>query len=460
MKLIRTICVLGLALCLATSVYAGTQSVKISGDVAVRGIFRSDYDLDANNAETGAATTGSNNWQNYFMTNTEVQVDADLTDNVSAVIRLFNQRDWNAGAAPAVAVPDEFDVSVDLMYVELKEFLYSPLTLKIGRQDIWMGKGFIVGANIADPDASIAANEYSSVTSFDAVRATLDYDPWTVDAFSAIMAEGNISSNDDNTMWGLNVGYLFDVYNAEAEGYWFYKNDSNSTPATFVKTHNTVHTIGLRGSADPLEDWTAAAEAAYQFGDYVGFPDQRAERDRSAWALDISAECRYFKDTFAWKPVLGAEYIYYSGDNASDPDTSTTGTYNSWDVMYRGKFDSKIRDFYGLYYTSAMCADDVNAESALTNQHSICLYGSLQPMDSLTFDTKFFVYWQDENRVVTGMEDRDEYLGAEIDLELVWDYTEDVSFGLLTAWFIPGDFYASGYDSEAADIVGSMKLSF
>ena len=453
MKLIRTICVLGLALCLATGVYAGTQSVKISGDVVVRGIFRSDYDLDANNAETAA--TGSNNWQNYFMTNTEVQVDADLTDNVSAVIRLFNQRDWNTDATT-----EEFDVGVDLMYVELKEFLYSPLTLKIGRQDLWFGKGFVIGANIQDYNAAINANEYSSVTSFDSVRATLDYDPWTVDAIGVLLAEGNISSNDDNSIWGLNVGYIFDVYNAEAEGYWFFKNDSNTASATFVKTHNTVHTIGLRGSADPIEDWTAAAEAAYQFGDYVGFAGQRAERDRSAWALDISAECRYFKDTFAWKPVLGAEYVYYSGDNASDPDTSTTGTYNSWDVMYRGKFDSKIRDFYGLYNTSAMCAGDVNAESALTNQHSICLYGSLQPMDSLRFDAKLFAFWQDENRVVLGMEDRDEYLGAEVDLELTWDYTEDVSFGLLTAWFIPGDFYADSYNDEAADIVGSMKLSF
>lgn len=458
MKLMRTVCVLGLALCLATSVYAGTQSVKISGDVALRGILRSDYDLDANNAET--SSTGSNNWENYLMTNAEVQVDADLTDNVSAVIRLFNQRDWN----DSTAATDEFDVGVDLMYVELKEFLYSPLTLKVGRQDIWIGKGFIVGANIADYNTAINANEYSSVTSFDAVRATLDYDPWTVDAIAATMAEGNISSKDDNTLWGINVGYLFDVYNAEAEGYWFFKDDANTTEATFVKTHNAVHTIGFRGSADPIEDWTAAAEAAYQFGDYVGFAAQRGERDRSAWALDISAECRYLKDQYAWKPVLGAEYVYYSGDNDADPDASTTGTYNSWDVMYRGKFDSKIRDFYGLYYTSAFTTGEaINPESALTNQHSICFYGSIQPADSLTFDAKLFAFWQDENRAVNdvqGLEDRDEFLGTEIDLELTWDYTEDVSFGLLTSWFIPGDFYAGGYDDDAANIVGSMKLSF
>jgi len=408
------------------------------------------------------------------MTNTEVEVDADLTDNVSAVMRLFNQRDWdvntiaNAGLANIGGNTDEFDIGVDLVYVELKEFLYSPLTLKVGRQDLWFGKGFVVGANIQDYDNTINANEYSSVTSFDAIRATLDYDPWTVDAFSALMAEGNIASNDDNTMWGLNVGYLFETYNAEAEGYWFFKNDSNTTPATFVKTHNTVHTLGLRGSADPVSDWTAAIEGAVQLGNYVGFSAQRQDRNRLGWGLDVSAECRYFKDTYAWKPVIGAEYVLFSGDDDADPTSGSSGTYGGWDVMYRGKFDSKIRDFYGLYYTSAMCAGEVatlNPESALTNQHSICLYGRLEPSDSLLIDAKFFAYWQPEGRAVndvTGLEfgDRDEFMGTEIDLELTWDYTEDVSFGLLSAWFFPGDFYAGSYDDNSADVVGTMKLSF
>ncbi|UCD55799.1 MAG: alginate export family protein [Candidatus Omnitrophota bacterium] len=467
MKLIRIACVLGLTLCLATSVYAGTQSVKISGDVTVRAILRSDYDLDEDNEEpatvdTTGIGTGTSDWQEYFMSTAEVQVDANLTDNVSAVIRLFNQRDWGDDNATT----DEFDVGMDLMYVELKEFLYSPLTLKIGRQDIWIGKGFIVGANISDYNSNINANEYSCATSFDAIRATLDYDPWTIDGIAAKLAEGHISSSDDNSLFGVNVGYIFDFYNGEAEAYWFYKNDANTTEATEVETHNTVHTIGLRGSADPVESWTAAAEGAVQFGDYVGFTGQLEDRDRLAWALDVSAECRYFTNMFVWKPVIGAEYVFYSGDGESDPDTSTSDDYNGWDVMSRGKFDSKIRDFYGLYYNSAMCADEtINPESALTNQHSICLYGSIEPLDGLTVDAKCFAYWQPESRTVNDAgldidQDRDEYLGTELDLELTWDYTEDVSFSVLTAWFFPGDFYASGYDDTCSDLVGSMKLSF
>ena len=98
------------------------------------------------------------------MSTVETQIDADLTDNVSAVIRLVNQRDWNIYAKSIIPGTtalgingragsgyteddDAFDLILDLAYVELKEFLYSPLTLKIGRQDLWFGKGLIVGAN-------------------------------------------------------------------------------------------------------------------------------------------------------------------------------------------------------------------------------------------------------------------------------------------------------------------------
>ena len=203
MKLFRTICVLGITLCLATSVYAGTQSVKISGDLTIRGLARENFDLDGHHAEPAVPGTvsaigagnpqpGTNDWQTWFQSAAEVQIDADLTDNVSAVLRLFNQRSWDVSAKSISTTNvqlgrgegtsytqdvNEFDVGLDLAYVELKEFLYSPLTLKIGRQDLWFGKGFIVGADLKDHYANINADEYTVQTSFDALRATFDYDP-------------------------------------------------------------------------------------------------------------------------------------------------------------------------------------------------------------------------------------------------------------------------------------------
>jgi len=58
-----------------------------------------------------------------------------------------------------------------------------------------------------------------------------------------------------------------------------------------------------------------------------------------------------------------------------------------------------------------------------------------------------------------------QFIGQEVDLELTWDYTEDVSFGLLAAWFFPGTGSGGVYansesNNTATDVVGTMKLSF
>ena len=100
MKLLRVLCVLALALCVTASVYAETQSVKVSGDLTMRGIYRNDYSMisQVNENPLGTAVAPVRSGidgtdQSWAMTVAAVQVDADLTDNVTTVIRILNQRD-------------------------------------------------------------------------------------------------------------------------------------------------------------------------------------------------------------------------------------------------------------------------------------------------------------------------------------------------------------------------------
>jgi hypothetical protein len=141
--------VLALVLTVSAIAYAETQSVKVSGDITVRTFARNNYDLDNDDPNPFQFGVQSTDWATHLMSTTEVQIDADLTDNVSGVIRLVNQRVWgnnqyysapagetgNVGVAngrwdlftAAVINPgngDEFDIVVDLAYIELKEFLY------------------------------------------------------------------------------------------------------------------------------------------------------------------------------------------------------------------------------------------------------------------------------------------------------------------------------------------------
>lgn len=491
MKLLKVFCVLALVFVVSTIAYAETQSVKVSGDITLRSLTRGDYDLDRDDAAVTNTGSQSTDWATHLMSTAEVQIDADLTDNVSGVVRLVNQRVWGDGRqqSPAsetgvVGVPfgdqftatainptagANFDVLVDLAYIELKEFLYSPLTLKLGRQDLWFGKGFIIGANLQNPQAALFAPEYTAITSFDAIRGTLDYDPWTIDAVFAKISENWRRADDDTNLWGVNVGYVFDEYNGEAEAYWWYKQQRYTgatvagTPTlpsvTNSRDDNDVHVFGLRGSLDPLEDWTVALEGAYQIGQYLGANNQLASRERSAWAIDAIVECRYFQDDYAWKPVLGAEYIFYSGqDNMGNVNAAASGDYNGWDMMYRGKFDTAIREFQNVYYGTAMASCP-----SFTNQHQLIVRGSVEPTDSLTVTASYAHFWLAESWATVSNavpENTNKDIGSEVDVILTWDYTEDVTFGLLTGFFIPGGHFSSGQDDVATDVVGSVKLSF
>ena len=501
MKLFRIMLVVALVFAVSAVAYAETQSVKVSGDIALRGFARHNYAVESGGAVETNGAFESTQWATYLQSTAEVQVDADLTDNVSGVIRLVNQRVWGDGNyysdattngvthAPfassitgrANGTPGQanaFDVLVDLAYIELKEFLYSPLTIRVGRQDLWFGKGFIVGANLYDPTNALFAPEYTAIRSFDAIRATLDYDPWTIDAVYAKIRERAASSDDDINLMGVNVGYVFDDYNAEAEAYYWLKKDRNPGSGTVTSvamtgmptginttgtTNNDVHTLGLRGSFDPIEDWTIAVEGALQYGGYIGVQNQADARSRvGAWALDAMVEYRGLQEEYAWRPVFAAEYIVYSGEqDLGNTAQTNNGVYTGWDPVYRGKFDTAIREFQNVFYRTAQ-----PSSPSFTNQHQVLVRGSIEPTDDITVEGQWGVFWLYSefalNNYPTNPQERDTYVGQEFDLKVTWDYTEDVTFGLLSAWFVPGDHFSEGqgWKGTVTDVVGTVKLSF
>jgi len=463
MNKFKVFCILALLVLMVVPAYAEVQNVKVSGDLSARWIVRGTYDLDKN-----ATSTNGNDTYDYLLSTTEVQVDADLTDNVSTVIRLANQKDWGdrAGMASGTATNDAMDVMVDLANVTLKEFFYAPLTLTIGRQDLWFGKGFVVGAKLRDPNNAIGADEYTVISSFDAIKATLDFDPWKIDGVYSIIEEGAGIVADDVWLAGVNVGYKFDSYNGEAEAYAFEKKDRsrvayvNGTTTAACEV-NTINTYGIRGSFEPLANATIAAEGALQYGRYSTFANE--VRSRKAMAADISGNYN-FKDV-KWMPTLGLEYIFYSGEENTAPGSNAGNTYEGWDPVYRGKFDSAIREFQNVYYPTAQrgtnaAATALDEDSGVTNEQQIFIIGSIAPINNLKVDGRYGWFRYNQSPSVSGASDRSKDIGTELDLMLSYDYTEDVSFGLLAAWFFPGKYWVGGQDDTASDIVGTVKVAF
>jgi len=517
MKRLMLLCMVA-ALVVAVPAYAEVQNVKISGDITLRSVFQSCYDLNGmdDNTSYWPFNLGRNSFArtsesaHSFMSQVGINIDADLTDNVSASIRLLNERDWGPENAPLLAnawtgdwTDNQNDIEIDLAYITLKEMLYSPLTVMIGRQDLWYGDGFIVGSNLR-PDAWVVAPEFTDQTAFDSIRAILDYDPWTVNImYSRISGDDDdmaiwpyidyesISQFNDNVeLWGVNVGYVFDQYNAEAEAYYFGQtiprnylgrlvgvvtDVGGANPALEESMNNQAHIFGIRGSFDPIENMNIRGEFAGECGKVNAgavFPGQSIV-DISAFACDVSGS--YVWADYSWLPSLGLGYVYMSGE-----PTPRNGNWNGWINLYRGKYYSAIHEFQGIFYFP----DDVGSGGmfmqANTNQHIIMLDGSIQPTDDILLEGRYLHFQAAEvyGQLFNGG-DRNRHIGDEVDLRLTYDYTEDVTFGLLNAWFFPGDYFLSATtvnnisapvfvvpvpevksNDIAAEIVGSVTLTF
>lgn len=478
MKYIKSM--LMLAVCgifVATSAYAETQNVKVSGSIDAYWFYRRNLDLQDNN-DIGSAPVGTTVFSHgsagavnhrsdadeYFMTITQIQVSADLTDNVSTVINLVNQRDWNAAdfstddttsVTTTATGTNEFDVVLDLAYVQMKEIFYSPLTLTIGRQDLLFGRGFIVGWNPQDPQGVTQADEFTQIQSFDAVRATLDFNPWTLDFVYSKIDENHHDPEDDTDLYIANINYQFSEYNAVAEGYYVGHADRaalNGT-ATASQGSNITHTVGGRVQFDPISQITLGAELAYQFGNYraaAGNPD----RDRTALAVDLFGTYRWDN---TWKPELTLEYVHMSGES---DHSATSSDYHAWNAPFRGPTYGWIHEYLEGYYATAQAGD----QSAGQNLQFLSVTGSLMPMDDLTLSGTYYYFWADEDMHTTigsvSSPTLSDDLGHEFDVTVTYAYTEDVTFSTMYNVFIPGDAYSSPTDANAHQVVSRVTVVF
>lgn len=463
--------------------FAEVQNVRVGGDVTVRAFHRENLDLHDESGTgigTGVTSEGLDRTDNFFMTTTGLNVGADLTENVSAFIRLANERDWNVDGVSTG------DLDISQSYVTLKELFYSPLTLRVGAQPIVWGRGFVLGSNLIpgliyggnDRNAAITANEFTDFTAFDAVRATLDLSgvagmPWTVDYVYIKIDENGTGQPDDVNLQGVNIGTKFDEMNTELEAYYLNKFDKNTGGITTGPTQVTdndgaINTIGIRGSTKPVQGSYLYGELAYQFGQRTTDPSGLAVagNDVQAWAADFGGE--YTFEDVSFMPKLGAEWIFYSGKDAD-------GAFPGWDPIARGYFTTVIREFQNpapFNTPDQTCGVGGGGTAAVacvgsaTNQHQLSLYGSVKPIEDLTLDQRLSWFFlpvgaRPSSATNAGSVDkRKSYAGMEWDTILTYDYTSDVQFGVIYALFAPGNVYRDPNNSTAQELVTSVSVKF
>lgn len=463
MKRSLIVAILALAVALTGTAYAEVQNVKVSGDIDMKTIVHRNYDLKEETRTINTNVVSNQDSEDFQLSTVHVGVDADLTDNVSASVRLLNQRKWDAHTTGT----DQ--INIDNAYVVLKEFLYSPLTIKAGRQDLKYGTGFIVGSGLlADPNTvfgSGVGQEFSAYNAYDAVRVILDYSPVTIEGLIAKINESN-TTDADQDLYGAVVTYKADRWNAEVAPYWFYKQDKTAAltvpDSGRAYEENDVHTVGAWVSATPIENLNLSGEGAYQFGwlkDRAPVVGQAAvERDRRAWAANVNANYTWAK--VKWTPVTGAGWVGFSGEQN---DNSDTDNYNAWDGMYRGQFFTAIHDFLdGTQDANLYTTVDANDTGSAANRHLVFGDFGIKPMSDVGVNVRYAYIWNDK----VAAAGRSKELGHEVDGQVTYDYTEDVQLKLIGAAFIPGTYYDEAPNSNtrsndtAYEVIGSAAVKF
>lgn len=428
---------------MAVPAMASVQNVKVSGDIENTYVVRNSFDFSENQT------------QDVAIMQTRLRVDADLTDKVSATIALINESYWGTKSADDTTGENSANIDLNLAYVTMKEMLYSPLTVTLGRQEFAFGNSFVVDSagtnNSAPADSGIVnvAGDLTKQTAQDAVRLTFDYDPLTIDLLYSLLEQGDETDSVDtanDALYGINAGYQFnDEKGTMVEGYFWVKDAGDK-----------VYTTGARGSMNVLDGWNLQAEVAMQRGDMTGAGAQKL--DRRAYAAQVLSNYMLpFEKTEQYKPVLGLSYTVTSGDKTNSGSSGPDDDYTAWDPMYENQAGGKI----------------MNAIFNQTNMQVIGATLSFSPMEDVMaevyFDhlqlmkevgtTQTLVSPQGGTTSVAGSENGEEGLGQEVGIVLTYDYTEDVQFGARAGWFFPGKQFND--EAETAEqLLINAKVAF
>jgi len=410
---------------MAIPAFSAVESVKVGGDITVYGIKRANlYDMDGD--------PGFDDSTDLFQTHMRLFVQAALTDNVEAMVRLINERVWwGSYGEVAWGVDDsQSQICLDLAYIKVSDLLTPGLALTVGRQEIQFGEGLVVGSayipysDYPTGDTWILAQDLGLQKAFDAIRVDYAFSQVPLDITGFMAKIDEEFSDIDWNLYGINLGFNpGDV--ARVEGYYVRFQDMDDNDAN-------ISTLGARVTGD-VAGFALKGEYARQFGEFYG-------DDSEGWAL-----------------LLGGQYNFPQ----SEMDAYVKGNLNLFsgsedyaDIteMWISPFASNVASRIGSIAYVILPISPLPLE---TDLRAINIGGGIRPVEKVGLSLDWYN--------LTLMESNgDDEVGNEIDATVTYNYTEDLTFGLQYGILLTGDYLEdiAGYDENPWQLIGSMKLAF
>jgi hypothetical protein len=392
-----TLIIAALVLSIGSIAFAELQNVEVGGNIRIRGNY---YNLDqaVDNA--------------FIEQRTRLSVKADFTQDVSAFIELDYYNHWGEDFRSLYLTGADFrggggnDVDLYQGYIEAKNLWGTPLSMRVGRQELALGNQLLVGTNDV-------GSLYTGL-SFDALRVTFANDYMTMDAIAAKLAESYGDFGDSDVDLYILYGSYIGIEDVVIDAYWMFVRDDQGVVAGLINGGDVdVHTLGLRG-AGVIGAFDFELEAAYQIGDVEDMPSACplgfGEADVDFDEFAINAELGYTFDC-AWQPRVFAGFAYFGGGDPDDRHCS-----NDMDMPFN-------RLFSNVRYTEFL-----DIQQNLSNALIYKLGVQVMPTECTELMLAATYVMSDEHDVDHdwfGDEDEDE-LGLELGLYGTYHYSEDL----------------------------------
>jgi hypothetical protein len=364
---------------------------------------------------------------------------------------------------------------LDNLNVQWKQPFDLPATLTVGRQDIFLGDGWLVGDG--------TPNDGSFTFFLDAARLTVDLKDQhtTIDAIGLLQTARPdawlptigqsttagafpepLSLTDQNEkgaiLWVANKS----IPTANLDGFFIYKHDTrvNDAPSLLFGDNADIFTLGGSVSGVVQDHWKYSAEGAYQFGqkqdpflNVGGNNPLLAASAQTTGFRDIEAFGVNSKLTYMVKDAMntqvGLNYEFLSGD---DPNTKNDEMF---DILW-GRWPrwSEIYNIYSYVQETRV--------GQTANIHRIGPSLTLTPVKNLDLSASYYVLLADQ-AVATRSEylagpalglpvgalghpfsnDNGTFRGHYLQAILKYKFSQHLSGHLWSEFVFPGDYYTS-----------------
>ena len=369
-------------------------------------------------------TVPANKSDDYILTRIRLNMKFTVTDDIEVFIQPQDQRIWGQETS---VLTDERNLDLHQGFVEVRNLWSEPLSLKAGRFEMAYGDQRLVSP----------LDWHNVARAWDGAKVRYGPKDWWVEGFYTVLrdpypatlptpfvpvpgATGANGSAEDQDFMGLYFSYV-GVADHEFDLYAFFREFQDGT---FVDEFGDAgdlidHTLGARIKGKDLGfDYTL--EVMTQGGHL------NADRIK---AYAYAATLGYTFDV-GWKPRIGLEYAFASGDR-----TPGNGTRQTFDPLF---------PFFHYYQGYA----DV---FGFKNSKSLSAYLKVAPTDNLSLHLDLFAFrlaqsrdaWFNDpglalRRDTTGSSSRK--IGTEIDFHARYNIGKNVKFWAGWSHFFAGEF--------------------